>query len=36
MNFYKSLMAVSAVAFLGSVAPSFAQTQADQLKVVYQ
>ena len=36
MNFYKSLMAVSAVAFLGSVAPSFAQTQADQLKVAYQ
>lgn len=36
MNFYKSLMAASAVAFLGSVAPSFAQTQADQLKVAYQ
>ena len=36
MNFYKSLMAVSAVVFLGSVATSFAQTQADQLKVAYQ
>lgn len=36
MNFYKSLMAVSAVALLGSVGPSFAQTQADQLKVAYQ
>ena len=36
MTFYKSLMAASAVAFLGSVAPSFAQSQADQLKVAYQ
>jgi hypothetical protein len=36
MNFYKSLMAASAVALLGSAAPSFAQTQADQLKVAYQ
>ncbi len=36
MNFYKSLMAASTVALLGSVAPSFAQTQADQLKVAYQ
>lgn len=36
MTFYKSLMAASAVAFWGSVAPSFAKTQADQLKVAYQ
>ena len=36
MNFYKSLMAASAVALLGSAAPSFAQTRADQLKVAYQ
>ena len=36
MNFYKSLMTVSTVALLGSVAPSFAQAQADQLKVAYQ
>ena len=36
MNFYKSLMAAAAVALLGSAAPSFAQTQADQLKVAYQ
>ncbi|WP_293801076.1 pore-forming ESAT-6 family protein [uncultured Bosea sp.] len=36
MNFYKSLMAATAVALLGSAAPSFAQTQADQLKVAYQ
>lgn len=28
MTFYKSLMAVSAVALLGSVAPFFARTQA--------
>ncbi|WP_089175271.1 pore-forming ESAT-6 family protein [Bosea sp. AS-1] len=32
----KSLMAVAAAALLSSVAPSFAQTQADQLKVAYQ
>ena len=36
MNFYKSLIVASTIAFLGSVAPSFAQTQADQLKVAYQ
>lgn len=36
MNFYKSLMAATAVAFLGAAAPSFAQSQADQLKVAYQ
>ena len=36
MTFYKSLMAAAAVAFLGSTAPSFAQSQADQLKVAYQ
>ncbi|MGO4404904.1 pore-forming ESAT-6 family protein [Bosea sp. RAF48] len=36
MIFYKSLIAASAVAVLSSAAPSFAQTQADQLKVAYQ
>ncbi|MFJ5368902.1 pore-forming ESAT-6 family protein [Bosea sp. CER48] len=36
MIFYKSLIAVSAAAVLASAAPSFAQTQADQLKVAYQ
>ena len=36
MNFYKSLMAATAVVLLGSAAPSFAQSQADQLKVAYQ
>ena len=36
MNFYKSLMAATAVALLGSADPSFAQSQADQLKVAYQ
>lgn len=36
MTFYKSLMVASAIAFLASAAPSFAQSQADQLKVAYQ
>lgn len=36
MNFYKSLIAASAVAVLASAVPSFAQTQADQLKLAYQ
>ncbi|QEL21530.1 hypothetical protein FQV39_02270 [Bosea sp. F3-2] len=36
MIFYKSLIAASAAAVLASAAPSFAQTQADQLKVAYQ
>jgi len=36
MNFYKLLIAASAVSLLASAAPSFAQTQADQLKVAYQ
>jgi len=36
MNFYKLLIAASALSVLGSTAPSFAQTQADQLKVAYQ
>ncbi|MGX5733602.1 pore-forming ESAT-6 family protein [Bosea thiooxidans] len=36
MNFYKSLITASAAAVLASAAPSFAQTQADQLKVAYE
>lgn len=32
----KSFMAVAAAALLSSVVPSFAQSQADQLKVAYQ
>lgn len=36
MIFYKSLIVASAAAVLASAAPSFAQTQADQLKVAYQ
>lgn len=36
MMFYKSLIVASAVAVLSSATPSFAQTQADQLKVAYQ
>lgn len=36
MNFYKLLIAASALSVLGCTAPSFAQTQADQLKVACQ
>jgi len=36
MNIYKLLIAASALSVLGSTAPSFAQSQADQLKVAYQ
>lgn len=32
----KSFMAVAAAALLSSVVPSFAQSQADQLKIAYQ
>lgn len=36
MNIYKLLIAASALSVLGSTTPSFAQSQADQLKVAYQ
>ncbi len=36
MIFYKSLITVSATAFLASATPSFAQMQPDALKAAYQ